>query len=426
MPTTWESSSRVLGRSTVMILFAVLFVVAISSVFFGFIGYYSRVSLSNELRQNKDGASVDLLFMSVDQIAKDEFALAALRKQRNELEADANQKLDALRTNAFGSPEFAAYSDAKEKLMKLFNASRSRFSDEDWKGVGATLFKNSPEDFEAEVELWTAPVFREGTADDQKSELYEKLTQLIGDISRPYRDYNAKYLQSNYQLLAAKQRASEPVIGEIRAIFARNPQLATADDRKTFIDIEPVTPEARQRLAQQRAIINSFDNLFFGGMRRILEWPTIASTLLVTLATGWLGGLVNFMGAAIRAHANRDVSEPAIPGIGSLFRRCFLGITAALGIFLAAGSGLLILTAQNSGAPGAGAIELSPYFVAFLAFISGFMADDAFARLAAAGRKLFEFEENAEERQHDPDHAAPHQDAAGAPQQPPAGTGAQQ
>jgi hypothetical protein len=55
------------------------------------------------------------------------------------------------------------------------------------------------------------------------------------------------------------------------------------------------------------------------------------------------------------------------------------------------------LTAQNSGTPGAGAIELSPYFVAFLAFISGFMADDAFARLAAGGRKLFEIEDGSPE-----------------------------
>jgi hypothetical protein len=40
----------VLGRSTVVILFALLFLIAISAVFFGFIGYYNRVSLSNELR----------------------------------------------------------------------------------------------------------------------------------------------------------------------------------------------------------------------------------------------------------------------------------------------------------------------------------------------------------------------------------------
>jgi hypothetical protein len=117
-------------------------------VFFGFIGYYSRVSLSNELRQNKDGTSVDLLFMSVDQIAKDELVLAGLRKQKNELEADATQKSDTLREKAYSSPEFAAYADAKEKIMNLFNANRSRFTDEYWKSISATLFKTSPDDYE--------------------------------------------------------------------------------------------------------------------------------------------------------------------------------------------------------------------------------------------------------------------------------------
>jgi hypothetical protein len=397
MPATWENVSRGLGRSTVVILFAVLFLTAISAVFFGFVGYYSRVSLSNELRQNKDAASVDLLFMSVDQIAKDESALAGLRKQKNELDAEVTKKLDAVREKAYASPEFAAYFDGKAKIVSLFNANRSRFADDYWKAVGATLFRNSPDDFEMEMAQWAAPTFREGVTDDEKNLFYNNLSALVEGIAGPYRDYNAKYQQPLYQLDLASQRAREPIISELKAIFARNPHLATADDRKTFIDIEATTPEGRQRLAQQRAIIRSFDNLFVGGIRKVLEWPTIASTLLVTLATGWLGGLVNFMGAAIRANVKREELDTGMPDIGSLFRRSFLGITAALGIFLAAGSGLLILTAQNSGAPGTGAIELSPYFVAFLAFISGFLADDAFARLAAGGRKLFEIKEDARE-----------------------------
>jgi hypothetical protein len=291
--------------------------------------------------QNRDGTSVDLLFMSVDQVAKDEVALADLRGRKNRLDADATQISDELREKAFSSPEFAAYADAKAKMMTVFNAHHSLFTDEYWKSISTTLFKTSPDDYETEIAFWTAPSFRADVTDDEKRSLYSNLTDLIEQISKPYRDYNTKYQQPIYQALANKQRAGEPVITEIRAIFARNPQLATADDRKTFIDIEQVAPDARQRFARQRAIINSFDNLFFGGMRKILGWPTIASTLLVTLATGWLGGLVNFMGAAIRANAKRDESEPDIPGIGSLFRRCFLGITAALGIFLAAGSGCL-------------------------------------------------------------------------------------
>jgi hypothetical protein len=179
MPTTWERGSRLLARSAGMVLFALLFLVAISAVFFDFIGYYSRVGLSNELRQNRDGTSVDLLFMSVDQIAKDEFALADLRKRKNKLEAEATEISDALREKAFSSPEFAAYADAKAKISAMFTAHHSLFTDEYWKNIVATLFKTSPDDYENEIEFWTAPSFRADITDDLKNSLYDNLTALI-------------------------------------------------------------------------------------------------------------------------------------------------------------------------------------------------------------------------------------------------------
>jgi hypothetical protein len=83
------------------------------------------------------------------------------------------------------------------------------------------------------------------------------------------------------------------------------------------------------------------------------------------------------------------VESPERYTLTELFRRSTLGIAAATGIFLLAGSGLLILTAQSSKSFTPTSIELSPYFVAFLAFISGFMADDAFAKLTETGRNFF-------------------------------------
>src|SRR5712671_1127180 len=229
--TSWVQGSRVLGQSTGVVVFAVLFIVAIGAVFFGFIGYYSRVSLSNELRQTGEGTSVDLLFMSVDQIAKDEKALADLRRRKNELDANGTVKSDALREHAFASPEFAEYAEKKEKLMKVLNVNRSLLTEQYWTNMGATLFKTSPDDYETEVALWTAVGFREGVTEPDKNQLYTTLTGVIEGLSGAYRKYNAKYLQPIYQILAAKQRDTDPIISEIRAIFARNPQLATADDR---------------------------------------------------------------------------------------------------------------------------------------------------------------------------------------------------
>jgi hypothetical protein len=51
------------------------------------------------------------------------------------------------------------------------------------------------------------------------------------------------------------------------------------------------------------------------------------------------------------------------------------------------------LTAQSANPASVSSVELSPYFVAFLAFISGFLADDAFAALTSAGHRLFSSKE---------------------------------
>ena len=62
------------------------------------------------------------------------------------------------------------------------------------------------------------------------------------------------------------------------------------------------------------------------------------------------------------------------------------GIAAAIAIFLFSGAGMLALT-QGGGATSD--VELSPYTVAFVAFLSGFMAEDAFASIQQAGKNIF-------------------------------------
>lgn len=63
------------------------------------------------------------------------------------------------------------------------------------------------------------------------------------------------------------------------------------------------------------------------------------------------------------------------------------GIAAAIAIFLFSGAGMLALT-QGSGT--GSAVELSPYTVAFIAFLSGFMAEEAFGAIQSAGSRLFQ------------------------------------
>lgn len=61
------------------------------------------------------------------------------------------------------------------------------------------------------------------------------------------------------------------------------------------------------------------------------------------------------------------------------------GIAAAVAIFFLAGASMLMFSTGGSN----GSAEISPYMVAFLAFVSGFMAEDAFKNIQRAGQKIF-------------------------------------
>lgn len=116
--------------------------------------------------------------------------------------------------------------------------------------------------------------------------------------------------------------------------------------------------------------------------RRLVSFPTIFLTLIVTIAAGGLGTVVSF---SRRYYAGGDR-----PSMARLFVNVGEGIAAAIAIFLFSGAGMLALT---QGAGNGSNVELSPYTVAFVAFLSGFMAEDAFASIQAAGRRLFSGEE---------------------------------
>lgn len=116
---------------------------------------------------------------------------------------------------------------------------------------------------------------------------------------------------------------------------------------------------------------------------RLVSFPTIFLTLIVTIAAGALGTVVAF---SRRYYSNTNADELSL---SRLFVNVGEGIAAAIAIFLFSGAGMLALT---QGGGGANDVELSPYTVAFVAFLSGFMAEDAFASIQAAGKRIFNTE----------------------------------
>lgn len=113
--------------------------------------------------------------------------------------------------------------------------------------------------------------------------------------------------------------------------------------------------------------------------QRLVSFPTIFLTLIVTIAAGALGTVVSFSRRYYRSDSEGLTMSRLFVNVGE-------GIAAAIAIFLFSGAGMLALT-QGGGAQSE--VELSPYTVAFIAFLSGFMAEDAFASIQNAGKRLF-------------------------------------
>ncbi|WP_417845842.1 hypothetical protein [Thalassospira povalilytica] len=62
-------------------------------------------------------------------------------------------------------------------------------------------------------------------------------------------------------------------------------------------------------------------------------------------------------------------------------------IATAIAIFLFTEAWVTMLT--QGGPDVTGQVDISSYLLTFMAFVSGFMAEDAFARIQLAGQKLF-------------------------------------
>ncbi|MEP2705992.1 MAG: hypothetical protein ABJQ71_10770 [Roseibium sp.] len=129
---------------------------------------------------------------------------------------------------------------------------------------------------------------------------------------------------------------------------------------------------------RHKSIISSLE-LPADVLLRFVKMPTIILTLVVTIAAGGLGSLAAFTRRFVRQDATAISSR--------LFANVAEGIVASIAIFLFAGTGMLMLT--QGGAGQEKGVELSPYMVAFIAFLSGFMAENAFAKIEESGQKFF-------------------------------------
>ena len=372
------------ARAGAPLLSFVMFVCAIAAVVVGFIGYYSRVSLISEFQQQ--GGNIDYVFMNIHQIDQDERDLRQRRNELFDLQKNVKANLIDTRATAFASKQYKAYLDTSSTVTLILYSALSLLTD-DYLVTISKVDYSAPD--LAQAQLFADLQFKPNTPADDRIKLYSQLGPSIQSFRQAIVGFNAQFGNQINQIANLDAATSSQLQSTVREILVRNPQWASPDDVKRFgLGDFKVDAAKQQDIAKQRAIVRAYEDAL-GWASWLLHAPTIVATLLVTLATGWLGGVVSYMGSAIRSvRVGSDVTAVEQPYV-TLMRRSILGITAALGIFLFAGSGLLVLSSQSAKTLGSSSIELSPYFVAFLAFISGYLADDAFLRLANAGRSIF-------------------------------------
>ncbi|WP_404425503.1 hypothetical protein [Thalassospira australica] len=149
----------------------------------------------------------------------------------------------------------------------------------------------------------------------------------------------------------------------------------------------------------RRSLVALFQQPLGGVLSLLLQMPGIVLTLLVTVAAGGLGSVVSFtrryrrVGMADAVETDEDeqaaveMPETGFAAAGHLMVMTGEGIAAAIAIFLFTEAGMLMVT--QGGPDGSGNIEISAFLLTFMAFVSGFMAEDAFNKIQDAGRKLF-------------------------------------
>ncbi len=244
----------------------------------------------------------------------------------------------------------------------------------------------------------------ENTVNDEDLQPFAKLTELLTvlDTGIDAADLDEDARASYVDLSNAAKIALKLALGDIEAANAAShavqqegelieDQIAAREDRNRLNDeniaalrrVLPLESVIRARLSSLSLDLPIAPDLLL----RLVSFPTIFLTLIVTIAAGALGTVVAFSRRYYSSTSSADLT------LSRLFVNVGEGIAAAIAIFLFSGAGMLALTQGGGSAEN---VELSPYTVAFVAFLSGFMAEDAFASIQAAGKRLFATDENKE------------------------------
>lgn len=380
-----HASSLSLGV-TVIVLYAIF----VSLVTFGFGSYIYRTGWQLEVSASGPADETAGQNIDIDNM------LFILKREQN-LEAERARLAGEISLlddevsvyNSSVSQSFATIARAKDEISLQFSLSLEDLTDFEYELPGparnkyASILTNTGLDANLKLRALLDVVslgFAEGGVDADTQDRFNlfrerKVTQFDVLLTN-LKEANA----ASHDVQAKRANVQEQIV-ELQSARAVHATVIAGLKKKL-----PAASIARARLSALAIDLPFVPNI----LMQLVSFPTIFLTLIVTIAAGGLGTVVAFSRRYYSQTTSGDLT------LSRLFVNVGEGIAAAIAIFLFSGAGMLALT-QGGGADNS--VELSPYTVAFVAFLSGFMAEDAFASIQAAGKRIFNTEEGTPKEQ---------------------------
>ena len=211
------------------------------------------------------------------------------------------------------------------------------------------------------------------TAKDRLLKAHPELQESISKIAELDKTYEPIYAER--MTLEAKATAKE---GQVKALHDSLTSLQDSLDG-LFRQFSTKSLDDPTRVRLENALFELYSGKILGAsMNWLLIMPPDILTLALVILMGVLGSALQMTHALFRQ--NR-IERP-----GAYFLRLGVGAITALVIFIVAKAGVpVIADASRLG----GDAPINPYFVSFLAIISGLMSENAIMMVQAQGAKFF-------------------------------------
>lgn len=350
-----------------------LYIIFLALLFIGFSAYITRTAIDSS---GPEAKSIDVLIYTNEQDLQLDENLSQIAHEISRIQRDRNEmpkKFMEIERDQFVENS-RIHSVVSDKISKLIDV------------IGIEKDSNLRNFFKSELQA-------HATIDSQEFNEYTKIRHHLATFRvRAYGPNEDKELalkiasELSEELTKYGSKFKELDVKHIELLSEQNRldyELEAAEQK--LAKLEKMNSDALNNVTTRNKSIIASLELPADVLLRFVKMPTIILTLVVTIAAGGLGSLAAFTRKFVRQDAEAKSSR--------LFANVAEGIVASIAIFLFAGTGMLMLT--QGGAGQETSVELSPYMVAFIAFLSGFMAESAFEKIEEAGRKFFKTDDPA-------------------------------